>query len=290
MDPLTLLDHWLETAPLRSSSQIEYRREVGRWLTWCAAQHPPINPYDTGIADIAAWTGTFLAELLDGRPFDGPDALAHIAEHHPAAALTHDRRITALTQYYEAAKDHGAIRLTPDLTMLRSGVDRDANAPRRLNPMERAVFLTCIGMWGADRARHYRRDRLIAYLLLEGLRPAEVTRVDMRHLYEAVDGTFEVRAPDYEFEAVGKKHVLEPLTVAALKDYLPYRIKPAEDVHALILGQGKGGSGQPITPGYPNLIVQQMASTHPLLAQRTPPVTADTIAHTGYWDTPAGGA
>jgi hypothetical protein len=29
-----------------------------------------------------------------------------------------------------------------------------------------------------------------------------------------------------------------------------------------------------------------MAATHPLLADRRPPVTADTIAHTGYWDTP----
>src|ERR1044072_7516804 len=196
MDPLTLLDDWLQTAPLRSSSRIEYQREVTRWLTWCAAQHPPVNPYDMGIERVAAWTGTFLTEQLDGRPFDGPDALAHIAEHHPATALTHDRRITALTQFYEAAKPRGAIRLAPDLAMLRSGVDRDGRPPRRLPPMERAVFLTCIGMWGPDHARHYRRDRLIAYLLLAGLRPAEVTRVDIRHLYELPDFRYEVRARD----------------------------------------------------------------------------------------------
>ncbi len=284
MDPLTLLGTWLRTAPLRPSSRIEYQREVTRWLTWCSVQHPPVDPYDCGIEHIAAWAGTYLTDQLDGRPFDGPEALAHVAEHHRAAALTHDRRITALTQYYEAAKNHGVIRLVPDLTMLRSGVDRDANPPRRLTPMERAVFLTCIGMWGPDHARHYRRDRLIAYLLLEGLRPAEVARVDMRHMYDLGTGTWEVRAPDYEYENVGEKHTLEPLTVAALNDYLPHRIRPADGVHTLITVQG----GRPLDSGYPNLIIRQMAATHPLLAQRTPPVTADTLAHTGFWDTPTG--
>ncbi|CAL9669057.1 hypothetical protein SUDANB145_07316 (plasmid) [Streptomyces sp. enrichment culture] len=283
MDPRALLDTWLDTAALRPSSRIEYQREVDRWLTWCETQHPPVNPYACGIEDIAAWAGTYLTDHLDGRPFDGPDALAHIAQHHRAAALTHDRRITAITQYYEAAKDRGAVRLAPDLTMLRSGVDRDATPPRRLTPMERAVFLTCIGMWGPDRARHYRRDRLIAYLLLEGLRPAEVSRVDMRHLYDLGTGVWEVRAPDYAYEAVGKKHVLEPLTVAALVEYLPHRISPADGVHNLITVQG----GRPLATDYPNLIVKQMAATHSLLAQRTPPVTADALAHTGFWDTPA---
>ena len=164
MDPHALLDTWLDTAPLRSSSRIEYQREVTRWLTWCDQQHPPVNPYDCGIDHIAAWAGTYLTDHLDGRPCTGPDALAHIAQHHPATARTHDRRITALTQYYEACKDRGAIRLTPDLTMLRSGVDRDATPPRRLTPMECNVLLTCIGIWGPDRARHYRSARLIAYL------------------------------------------------------------------------------------------------------------------------------
>lgn len=281
MEPHALLDAWLDTAPLRSSSRIEYQREVTRWLTWCTRQTPPVDPYQCGIEHIAAWTGTFLTAQLDGRPFDGPDALAHVAAHHPAAALTHDRRVTALTQFYEACKTRGVIRLTPDLTMLRSGVDRDARPPRRLTPQERSVLLYCIGMWGPDHARHYLRDRLVAFLLLEGLRPAEVTRVDMRHLYDLQDGTWEVRAPDYEYEAVGKKHVLEPLTVAALKAYLPYRIKPQPGVHALIIRQG----GRPITSDYPNKLVQQICSTEPLLAQRQPPVTADALAHTGFWDT-----
>lgn len=282
MDPLTLLDTWLQSAPLRSSSRIEYQREVTRWLTWCEAQHPPVDPFDCGIEHIAAWAGTYLTDQLDGRPFTGPDALAHVAQHHRAAALTHDRRITALTQYYEACKDRGAIRLVPDLTMLRSGVDRDATPPRRLTPEERSVMLYVIGMWGPERARHYRRDRLIAFLLLEGLRPAEVARIDIRHLYDLQDGRWEVRAPDYEYEAVGKKHVLEPLTGAALKEYLPHRIKPNDGVHTLITVQG-GGS---MASDYPNLIIRQMAATHSLLAQRTPPVTADTLAHTGFWDTP----
>ncbi|WP_369193251.1 hypothetical protein [Streptomyces djakartensis] len=60
-----------------------------------------MDPFHCGIEHVAAWAGTYLVEQLDGRPFDGPSALAHVSEHHRAAALTHDRRITALTQFYK---------------------------------------------------------------------------------------------------------------------------------------------------------------------------------------------
>lgn len=284
MDALTLMETWLTGGTLRASSRIEYRREVTRWLTWCATQHPPIDPYACGIEDIAAWAGTYLTEQLDGRLFDSPDALTHVAEHHPAAALTHDRRITAITQYYQACKEYGAIRLVPDLTMLRSGLDRASGVPRRLTAEERSALIFVIGQWGPDhtRGRLYLRDRLIAFLLLEGLRPAEVTRVDMRHLYPIDGGRYEVRAPDYEFEAVGSKHVLNRVTATALNAYLPHRPRPQDGVHAVILGEG----GRPIKTDYPNLRIRQMCALDPLLAQREPPVTADTLAHTGFFDTP----
>ncbi|WP_086732927.1 hypothetical protein [Streptomyces glaucescens] len=286
MDPRALLDAWLTSGTLRPSSQAAYRQEVTSWLDWCDHTWPHagpiVDPYHFGIEHVAAWSyDRYLHEVLGTRPFDGPAALAWIAQHHPATAKSHDRRITALTQYYKAAQDHGIIRLTPDLTELRSGLDRDDTPPKRLNPSERAALFAAIGGWGPTNARHYLRDRLIAYLLLEGLRPSEVTRVDRRHLYDLGNGTWEIRAPD-DFENVGKKFVLEPLTSAALVHYLPKRIKPADGVHALIIGQG----GHPIVREYPNKIVQQICATSPVLAHRTPPVTADTIAHTGYWDTP----
>ncbi|MFF0516168.1 hypothetical protein [Streptomyces sp. NPDC004250] len=114
--------------------------------------------------------------------------------------------------------------------------------------------------------------------------PAAVARVDIRHLYDLGTGICEVRAPDYEYEAVGKRHVLEPFTVAALIEYLPYRLKPADGVHTFITVQGGGA----LDSGYPNLIIRQMAATHTSLAQHTPAVTTDAIAHTGYWDGPSG--
>jgi integrase len=283
MDPRTLLEHWLASGTLRPASQATYRIEVTSWLDWCEQNNT--DPWAFGLEHVARWAeDRYLRHVLDGRPFTGPDALAWLAQHHPDVAKSHDKRITALTGYYEAARDAGTIRQLPDLKLLRSGVDRDATPPKRLTPMERAVLLTCIGMWGKDQARHYLRDRLIAYLLLEGLRPGEIVRLDMRHLYELPDFTYEVRAPD-DFENVGKKFTLEPLTAAALKAYLPHRPTPEDGIHALILGQG----GRPIVSRYPNMLVQQICATHPLLADRRPPVTADTIAHTGYWDTPVGG-
>ncbi|MGW0188148.1 hypothetical protein ACWDV7_20585 [Streptomyces sp. NPDC003362] len=282
MDPRTLLDTWLASGTLRPTSQATYRIEVTSWLDWC--DETGTDPWAFGLEHIARWAqDRYLHEVLDGRPFDGPDTLAWLAQHHPDIAKSHDKRITALTGYYTAAKVAGAITQLPELNLIRSGVDRDATPPKRLTPMERAVLLTCIGGWGPDHARHYLRDRLIAYLLLEGLRPGEIVRLDMRHLYELPNFTYEVRAPD-DFENVGKKFTLEPLTAAALKAYLPHRATPEDGVHELILGQG----GRPIVSRYPNMLVQQICATHPLLADRTPPVTADTIAHTGYWDTPAG--
>lgn len=281
MDPQTLLDDWLAQGTLRHSTRDAYRRDVTSWLTWCT--QTGADPWRVGIEHVAAWArATHLREVLGNRPLDGPDVIAQVAEEFPEVARSHDRYLSALTQYYLAAVDRGILTAAPDLTMLRTGLDRDAASPRRLNPMERAVLLTAIGGWGKDQARHWRRDRLIAYLLLEGLRPAEVTRVDIRHVYEMPDFTYELRAPDYEFEAVGKQHVLEPLTSIALKEYLPHRIRPREGVHALIIGQGGDG----VVSRYPNMLIRQIAATHPLLAQRTPPVTADAVAHTGYWDTP----
>lgn len=283
MDPRLLLDDWLTTGTLRPSTQVAYRQEVGSWLTWCTESGT--DPYSFGIEHVAAWADErYLRPYLGTRPFDGPHALAYLAAEHPEAAKSHDRRITALTQYYSAAADRQIIRAAPDLTMLRSGVDRDDQAPKRLHPMERAAFLAAVGGWGPQQSRNHLRDRLIAYLLLEGMRPGQIVRLDIRHLYETTGAgglAYDVRAPD-DHENVGKQYRLEPLTSAALKEYLPKRRKPADGVHCLIIGEG----GQGIVSEYPNKIVQQIAATSAVLAQRTPPVTADTLAHTGFWDAP----
>lgn len=293
MDAEELLHTWLENSVLRHSTRAEYAREIGSFLTWCAAQTPPVDALTARPIDVASWAhDCFLAPYLTGRSFDGPDALADLAERHPEAARSHDRRISALTQYFEAALTYRLITLPPNLTALRSGVARPPGAKNKLTYMERATLFAVIGGWGPDHSKHYQRDRLAAFLLLEGLRPAQVVRVDRRHLYPQPDGTWEIRAPD-DHENVGKQFVLEPLTGAALKDYLKARPEPADPAeHALLLNDNR----QALQSRWVNKLVGQMAATHPLLADRRdpktqeplPPVTADTIAHTGFWDTPAG--
>ncbi|MFF9287480.1 hypothetical protein [Streptomyces griseosporeus] len=286
MDAEELLHTWLAGSPLRPSTRAEYAREIGSFLTWCTEQTPPVDALTARPKDIAAWAADrHLAPYLDGRPFNGPDALAYLAQHHPEAARSHDRRITALTQYFEAAYDRQVITLPPNLTVLRSGVSRPAGAKNRLTRMERTVLFTVIGGWGPHHSRFWQRDQLAVWLLLEGLRPAQVIRVDTRHLYPQPDGTYELRAPD-DHENVGHKFTLEPLTAAALKAYLKVRPEPADPgEHTLLLNKDR----RPLQSRWVNTLVGQMAATHPLLADRTPPVTADTIAHTGYWDTPQQG-
>lgn len=278
MDPRALLDDWLNSGTLRASTvHARYRPEVTSYLDWCETNG--VHPYRADIRHIAAWAGTYLTPHLDSRPFDGPEALAYLAETAPGVAGSHDGRITAITQYYTAATARGLVTGVPNLLDLRSGVDRNPGEPRRLTQQERDAFLSAVGGWGPEQRRHYLRDRLIAYLLLEGLRPGEVVRLDIRHLYEQPDGTFDVRTPD-DHENVGTKHTLGLLTSEALREYLPARIQPADGVHALIIGQG----GKPIVSRYPNMLVQQIASLRTVLAQRRPPVTADALAHTGQRD------
>ncbi|MFE0206971.1 hypothetical protein [Streptomyces sp. NPDC058985] len=295
MDAWELLHTWLNGSVLRPSTRAEYTREIGFFLTWCDQQTPPVDPITARPKDIAAWAAhTHLAPYLDGRPFDGPDALAWLAQHHPEAARSHDRRITALTQYFEAAHSQQLITLPPNLTALRSGLIRPAGAKNKLDRMERATLFAVIGMWGPDRSRFYQRDRLAVWLLLEGLRPAQVVRVDKRHLYPQPDATWQLRAPD-DHENVGKQFVLEPLTGAAITEYLKVRPEPADPgEHRLLLNKDR----HPFQSRWVNKLVGQMTATHPLLAVRRPdpetgeprpPVTADTIAHTGYWDTPPAG-
>lgn len=280
MDPRTLLDDWLTSGTLRPSTIGRYRPEVLSWLTWC--DENSVHPYHADIRHVARWCeDRYLRPYLDGRPFDRPSALAYLVETSPEVAGTNDGRLTAVTQYYVAAHDRGLVNGVPNLLDLRSGIDRDPQEPKRLTPAERDVFLTAIGGWGPDQRRHYLRDRLIAHLLLEGLRPGEIVRLDVRHLYPLPDGTYELRAPD-DFENVGQKHTLGLLTSEALREYLPNRITPADGIHALIIGQG----GRPVVSRYPNMIVQEIAATKSVLAQRRPPVTADALAHTGGWDTP----
>lgn len=274
MDPRALLDDWLMSGTLRPSTIGRYRPQVQDWLTWCE-QHG-VHPYRARIEHVAKWSeDNHLKPYLDGRSFDRPSALAYLVETSPEVAGTHDGRLTALTQYYTAAHDRGLVTGVPNLTDLRSGLDRDAGTPQRLTPEERDVFIAAVGGWGPEHRRHYLRDRLIAYLLLEGLRPGEIVRLDMRHLYPQPDGTYDLRAPD-DHENVGPKHTLGLMASEALREYLPARIEPVDGVHELIIGQG----GKPIVSRYPNMIVQEIAATKGVLAQRRPPVTADAVAHT----------
>lgn len=283
MDPRALLDDWLTSGVLRPSTVGRYQPQVDAWLTWC--EQNGVDPYQVTIHQVAAWSEQRLAPYLDGRGFNGPDDLAWLAENHPDIAGTHDGFITAVTGYYTAAHGRGLITGPPDLGELRSGIERDPGEPKKLDAREKAALMACIGMWGPDRARHYRRDRLIIYLLLERIRPGKVIRLDLDHLHEQPNGGYKIYGPDYDFEAKGEPDDLDPLTGAALRDYLPHRPEPAPGAYQLILGQG----GRPVVSRYPNMLVRGICDLHPLLAQRQPPVTADVIAHTGLWDSPEGG-
>ena len=290
MDAPTLLSEWLAGSGLRPSTQIEYQREITHFLTWCTEQSPAVDALTARPKDVAAWAGHHraLAPFLGGRPFT-PDTLALLAEQHPDVARSHDRRITALTQFYEAAVRFKQIGMPPNLAVLRSGVIRPAGAKNRLTDIERQALLQAVGSWGPTRSKHWQRDQLAVFLLLEGMRPSQVIRVDVRHLYPQQDGTWQVRAPD-EHESTGRQFVLNQLTGEALKAYLDVRPEPAvPGEYALLLNDRR----QALQFRWVNKVVGQIAATHALLADRRdtrtgeipPAVTADAVAHTNVRDT-----
>ncbi|RIH58563.1 hypothetical protein D3C59_34290 [Streptomyces sp. SHP22-7] len=133
MDPRALLETWLNGGTLRPSTAIEYRREVTSWLDWCAQSG--VNPYDFGLEHVARWAQEgHLALALNGRPFDGPDTLAWLAHHHPDTAKSHDRRITALTGYYTAARDSGSCASYPTSNSSGPGSTATPNPPDDCRP------------------------------------------------------------------------------------------------------------------------------------------------------------
>ncbi|MGA5598481.1 hypothetical protein ACPCSE_30025 [Streptomyces cellulosae] len=281
MEPLMLLDDWLANAPLRPATQMEYRREVKRWLAWCAAQHHPrVHPYHVGPEHVARWLHEkFLRKLLGEIPFPSPEALTVLVHDHPEAARTHDRRITAVVQYYEAARDRRLVLTPPHLHDLRTGIDRDPGRPQRLDPRERAAFLRAVGSWGPNRSQHHQRDQLLVHLLLSGLRPSQAVRLDMRLMEEQPDGSWTCRVPD-EHDGPGRTATLDPLVGDAIREYLPHRPTPKPGEWALLLSR----TGRPLYSRFCNELVRAIADTSPRLAQRHRPVTADVIAHTGLWD------
>jgi integrase len=284
MDAATLLRDWLATSTLRFSSQVEYQREVHSFLTWCTEQKPPIDALTARPKDIAAWAyERYLHEYLPGIPFTGPGRARlprrQAPRRRPHPRPPHHRPHHVLQGRQGPRADHPA----PGPERLRSGVNRPAGARNRLDDIERAALLTAIGAWGPHRSKRWQRDRLAVYLLLEGMRPSQVIRLDRRHIYPQPDGTTHVRAPD-EHESVGHKFVLNRMTSAALNAYQAVRPEPADpDEHALLLNSRR----EQLQFRWVNKLVGEMVATEPLLADRDPAVTADIIAHTGFLDTPA---
>lgn len=281
MDPRSLLDDWLANAPLRESTKAEYRREVGRWLTWCAAQHNPnVHPYHVGPEHVARWCDEkFLRPYLGDIPFTGPEALDVLTAEYPAVAKSHDRRVTAVVQYYKAAQKYGLVLTPPHLYNMRSELPRAGGTPRRMNPVERAVFIGAVATWGPEDSKQHLRDQLLAYLLLNGLRPAQAVRLDVRLMEEQPDLTYRCRLPD-DVDGPGRHVTLDQLAGAATKMYLPHRPAPKQGEFALLLSR----TGRPLYSRFPNELVRAIADKHPLLAQRATPVTADIVAHTRLWD------
>lgn len=280
MHPVDLLHDWLAHSALRSSTRAEYQREVSSWIDWCALRQA--DPVHLRLQDVADWShDRYLEPYLDGRPFNGPDALGHLARRHPEVARSHDRRITALSQYLAAAHDRGLLPALPDLAPLRSGVTRPREAHNRLTPRERAVLLHTLGSWGPAHSQHHRRDQLAVHLLLEGLRPAQIVGLDLDDLHPLPDGSYDARARA-ENSTTGRKFTLDPITGTVLHAYLRERPTPADGSNRLLLNHHR----KALQSRWLNVLVQQIAALHPLLAERNPPVTADAVAHTGLWDEP----
>ncbi|WP_329468737.1 tyrosine-type recombinase/integrase [Streptomyces sp. NBC_01431] len=222
MDPYEVMEQWLAAGlgkqgrALQGTSPVRYRTDVESWLRFIESA-TGIGAFNAVEAHVETWLS---------------------ARHHPTRAAgtprpnrsphNRDRRLSALSAFYNYAVNAGHIDTVPlNLAMLRT-----TELPRTtpLTPREALyVWIAADDLLpgeqhhGAGGATPH-RDRLMAYLMLDGLRPRQITALDLEDLNPTTH-----TAKILVAKGDGTRQRTLSLEVwGALDGYLPHR-KPGRD-------------------------------------------------------------
>ncbi|GGU44865.1 hypothetical protein GCM10010289_76860 [Streptomyces violascens] len=213
---------------LQGTSPVRYRADVTDWLQFIEGA-TGIGAWNAREAHVETWVS---ARLRPTRTSTAP--------RPNSSPHNRTRRLSALSAFYTYAEQAGHIDSVPfNLLALRT-TDLPRTAP--LSPRE--TLYVCIAaddllpgeQHHGDGGASPHRDRLIAYLMLDGLRPRQITALDLEDLNPTTH-TATVLAPKGD----GTEHRTLALEVwGAIDGYLPHRKPGHDDGHEPLLTSRAG--------------------------------------------------
>lgn len=155
-------EQWLLNRRFSPNTQEAYRRDVSRWLGWCAERG--LDPLQATWTDVNAW----------GRWLEAPDS------GRPAAASTVARKISAISSWYAFLVKLGALAANPAAVADRPKVDRDFSPTVSFTHEEAAKMLKAAAR--TDKRIGPAACPLATWLVELGTRASETTKVNVEDL------------------------------------------------------------------------------------------------------------
>ncbi|WBB68733.1 tyrosine-type recombinase/integrase [Micromonospora sp. WMMD812] len=222
--PTDVTEAWLRNRRLSAHTRDAYRRDIGAWLTWCAAR------------DLDPLGATFLHVNEYAR---GLESTVGPRTGRPLTPATVARRLSALSSWYDFLLKLRAVEANPVAGADRPRVDRDHSATVGLTPDEVDALLAAAETESGPTAA--RNRAAIALLADLGLRVGELVSLDVADL-GAERGHRSVR-----FVGKGgkpRRRALTPGTAYAVDAYLSQRAAgaglPVVDLAGPLLATASG--------------------------------------------------
>lgn len=205
-DPVEVTEAWLANRRLSAHTRDAYRRDVGAWLSWCAARE--LDPLSASFVHVNSYARE-LDTTLDART------------GKPLTPATVARKLSGLSSWYVFLVKLSAVPANPVEGADRPRVARDHSATVGLRPDEVDALLSAAAQAsGPAAARNLAAVTILADL---GLRVGELVGLDV------TDVGYERGHRSLRFVGKGgvaRRRALSPACVATLEAYLAARANP----------------------------------------------------------------
>jgi integrase/recombinase XerD len=200
-DAYSFTDEWLRNRRLSDHTRDAYKRDVHRWIDWCADRN--LNPLAATFLDVNAW----------GRELEQPGPSGRTPSPSSVA-----RRMSAVSSWYDYLVRLGALTTNPAAGADRPRVDRDHSPTIGLSVGDAATVLdaaTADDRWLGTAAP------VVAAILIDmGIRVSELVGLDLADLgYDAGHRTVELRMKGGK----RRRRAIPPAVAARLDDWLTVR-------------------------------------------------------------------